>query len=142
VPRRGVAVRVEGAASLAKALRTAEPALIKELTRINRRVSKLVADDARTKAPRRSGALQKSIKAGATKVSGYVTAGDRGVPYAGPIHFGWAHRPQPGRRIYGGPIEPNPFLWDALDARRREVEQAYLRQVNELVLGVGRSGAR
>ena len=44
-----------------------------------------------------------------------MLAGRKAVPYAGPIHFGW-----PARNI-----EPQPFLYDALDDKADEVAHLY-----------------
>jgi hypothetical protein len=141
VARRGVAVEVTGAKELAKAFKGAEPGLIKELRLLHRRIAGIVADDARQRAPRRSGALAGSIRVGGSKVAAFVIVGDRQVPYSGPIHFGWNRHSVPARGIRGGPIAPNPFLWDALDARREEVAASYLRQVNALVTDMTHKGA-
>jgi hypothetical protein len=83
----------------------------------------MVAGTARTLVPVRSGRLAKSIRAGVTARTGVVRAGTKDVPYAGPIHFGWFVRKPPA---VGGPIQPQPFLYDALDARRDEVMERYV----------------
>lgn len=59
-------------------------------------------------APRRTGRLAGTIRAGATRRAAVVRAGTARVPYAGPIHWGW------GRRH----IRSNPFLTSA--AQRTE----------------------
>lgn len=43
-------------------------------------------------APRRSGALQRSIRASTSKNYAAVTAGSSKVPYAAPINYGWEKR--------------------------------------------------
>ena len=49
------------------------------------------------------------------------------MPYAGPMHFGWRARA----------IDPNPFLYDALDERRDEVVAAYEKQTADLLKKAG-----
>lgn len=66
--------------------------------------------------------LVSSLRGSATERAGYVRAGRASVPYAGVIHFGY-----PARNI-----EPNTFLYDALDARKSEVEQAYVMRMEAL----------
>jgi hypothetical protein len=124
---RGIEVR--GARELARALKAADPALLRELRAENKRLAGMVADTAESHVPVRSGALRASIRAGSTQRSGTVKAGSRAVPYAGPIHFGWFVRKDPAR---GGPIKPNPFLYRALDERRDEVFAAYTEAVKRI----------
>jgi hypothetical protein len=136
------AIRVEGATDLAKALRKAdERDLEKELRKVYRTTAQTVVGAARPQVPRRSGALAKTLKAGSSTKRGWVTAGSADVPYAGPVHFGWPTRPNQGRGWRGGPIQPNPFLYDALDQRRGEVEDQFYKGIQEVVDKVNRSGA-
>ncbi len=120
-------IQVTGAKELRVALKRMG-ADVKDLSVIHREAAEDVASAARQRAPVLSGALQGSIRAKGTKTRGTVTAGGRGLPYAGPIHFGWpAHS-----------IAPNPFIFDALDARKDEVVQRYERRIGDLVERVGR----
>jgi hypothetical protein len=121
------AVEVSGAKELRKALQRMN-ADLKDLTAIHKEAGELVAAEARTLVPVLSGALQKSIRSKATKSKARVTAGNRLVPYAGPIHFGW---PRHG-------IDPQPFLYDALDDRREEVIAKYEKGIEALVRRVDR----
>jgi hypothetical protein len=120
-------VQVTGAKELRKALKHMD-ADLKDLTKINKAAAEDVAREARSIVPRRSGRLQKAIKSSASRASGKVAAGSRLVPYAGPIHFGWRRRN----------IEPQPFIYDALDERRDEVVARYEKEVADLVERVGR----
>ena len=115
-------IQVEGAAELQRAMKRMG-ADLKDLTKVNRAASDIVAQDARVGAPRLTGALSRTIKPGARKTVGYVQAGSRLVPYAGPIHFGWPRRN----------IEPQLFLYDALESRRDQVVDVYEKRVSELV---------
>lgn len=103
-----------------------------DLKQIHEDVAKIVADRASQLAPYRNGELQRTIRAAGTKTGGRVRAGFARVPYAGPIHFGWSTRPDAVKRWRGGPIEPNPFLYDALDDRYNEVFDTYFTQIKNL----------
>jgi len=121
------AIQVTGAKELRSALKRMG-ADLSDLRAINLSAAKVVAADAKARAPRRSGALANSIRPLATRTTGSVAAGRTMVPYAGPIHFGW-----PARNI-----EPQPFLYEALDNRSGEVVQKYEDEVARLVTRVGR----
>lgn len=100
-----------------------------DLKRVNLDAARDVMVEAQRRAPRRSGRLAGSIRASGQLGAGVVRAGRKAVPYAAPVHFGWATRPRrpwgtPGR-VGGGPIAPNPFLYDAVDARRNSVLRRY-----------------
>lgn len=118
-------IQVKGAVELRRAMTMAE-GQTKDLTAVHKAVADIVARAARTRVPiGKTHKLQKSIKGRATKTSARVRAGgDReGVVYAGPIHFGWpAHN-----------IEPQPFLYDALDDRADDVIDLYNKRVEAIV---------
>lgn len=90
----------------------------------DQQVFKLMAEEvlfgARQRVPYVSGALQRSGRTSSTKRAGFVRFGSSAVPYAGPAHFG--HRPRP----QGGYMLPNPFLYDAADARADAVRIKFL----------------
>ena len=90
---------------------------------VNQEIADEVAGEARSRAPVLTGRLRGSVKGRGTKRRAYVQAGGRGIPYAGPIHFGWAKRN----------IEPQPFLYDALDDRIDDVVDRYGKQVEALI---------
>jgi HK97 gp10 family phage protein len=74
--------------------------------------ARVVAADAVRRAPRRTGRLAASVRAGTDRRGALVRAGnDSTVPYAGVIHYGW-----PARHI-----APQPFLDDAVRASAEEV---------------------
>jgi HK97 gp10 family phage protein len=89
----------------------------------------LVASEARSLAPVRTGALRSSIRVGATargKVT--VSAGNNrssrsAVPYANPIHWGWFKRN----------IKPQPFFITALGYTRDEIFRNYFSQMDKLI---------
>lgn len=119
---KGPRIEVDGAKELRTAMKRMS-ADLGDLTRLNKEVAGIVASDARGRAPNLTGALSRSVRPGSNKKAGYVTAGRKLVPYAGPIHFGWPRRN----------IEPNTFLYDAADARSGEVIGRYRDRIGDLV---------
>ena len=84
----------------------------------------LVANEARTLVPVRTGKLRDTIKVSKALNSVSIRAGNNGkVPYANPIHWGW----------YKRHIRPNPFFAKALGITRNEVFQAYYAQIDKLI---------
>lgn len=118
----GPRVEVEGAKELRRALKRMGHD-VKDLTAINRKAAQPVLEKAKDIVPVRSGRLKRSIRLSATQKRAAILAGKSTVPYAGPIHFGWRRRN----------IEPQPFLYDALDERRQEVIDVYESHVEALV---------
>ena len=121
-------IEVEGAREFRAAMKKMG-ADLKEFKKINKAAAEIVARRARQNAPRRSGKLAGTIRAGAAQTRGYVSAGRKSVPYAGPIHYGWPKRN----------IEANTFLLDAVDDTRTEVVDQYEKMVGDLVVRVGRT---
>ncbi len=119
----GRQVSVEGARELRKALKTVGDEAKAGLKDVNLEVAEIVARAAVTKVPARSGALRETVRAAGAQTRASVKAGFKKVPYAGVIHFGW-----PARGIL-----PRPFLYDALDARRDEVMDAYTDGMADLI---------
>lgn len=95
---------------------------LEDLKALNLDVATLVSDRAKDIVPRRTGNLADTIRPAGTKTAGRVRAGFKRVPYAGPVHFGW-----PARRI-----QPQPFLYDALDQRRSEVFNRYFEGIKKI----------
>ena len=95
---------------------------LEDLKTLNLDVATMVAERAKDIVPRRTGNLADTIRPAGTKTAGRVRAGFKRVPYAGVIHFGF-----PARRI-----QPQPFLYDALDQRRGEVFDAYFKGVKKI----------
>jgi hypothetical protein len=116
------AVQVIGLNRFVRQLKQLEPELLDELKGANKELAGRVESTARGLVPTRSGKLASSLRSSGTARSGIVRAGKARVPYAGPIHFGWASRN----------IRPDPFLWTALDRRRSEVESRYLAELERV----------
>jgi HK97 gp10 family phage protein len=117
------AVKIEGLREVNKALRDLSDDLKNSMKETHLAAAKTIVPEAMRLAPVRSGALARSLRATATRTGGRVRAGGSTVPYAGPIHFGW-----PARRI-----KPQPFVYEALDPRRDEVIDVYVKRLNELI---------
>lgn len=100
-----------------------------EIKKAGKESGELVASEARSLVPVRSGALRDSIRVSATARSKIeILAGNNrksrsGVPYANPIHWGWFRRN----------IKPQPFFVKALGYTRAEVYQNYLSQIANLI---------
>ena len=88
----------------------------------------IVADEARSLAPVRTGRLRDSIRVNRSLRKVVVSAGNNrssksAVPYANPIHWGWFKRN----------IKPQPFFVKALGITRDEVYRAYYDNMAKLV---------
>ena len=138
-------VRVIGHRQFVKKLRGLGDDAIADIKKAHADTAKMVEDAARPNIPtsaggrsdvsgtpywrggpsRAPGALQGTLRSTGTARGGFVRAGKKLVPYAGPVHFGWPNRPNPAKNWQGGPIRPNPFLYDALDSRREQVAEAF-----------------
>jgi HK97 gp10 family phage protein len=90
----------------------------------------LVANEARSLAPVRTGALRDSIRVGATArgkitvLAGNNRTSKSAVPYANPIHWGWFKRH----------IRPQPFFVTALGYTRSEIYENYFKQMEKLII--------
>ena len=115
-------VEVEGGPQIRRAFRKLGDRA-EDLTPIHSEIGELVEDRAVDLVPVVTGQLRDTITSKATKTRARIEAGARIPPYAGPIHFGWRARN----------IEPQPFLYDALDDRRRQVAETYADGVGKMV---------
>jgi len=117
------AIRIEGGRELRRALRTAAGDL-DDLKTAHKQVAAVVASAAQEDAPKRSGKLAGSIRPNSGQRYARVSVGNNrstaaGIPYAGPIHWGWPtgspKLPAKVRNIRGREwyIAPNPFVTDA-----------------------------
>jgi len=94
-----------------------------EFLETNKQVAEIVINESKKYVPFLTGALAAAIRNASTKKSAKVRAGNVGVQYAGPIHFGWPARS----------IKPNTFLYEAIDARKSEVANRYAELISDLV---------
>jgi len=94
-----------------------------EFLETNKKVAEIIINESKKYVPVLTGALAAAIRNASTKKSAKVRAGNVGVQYAGPIHFGWPARS----------IKPNTFLYEAIDARKSEVANRYADLVSDLI---------
>lgn len=122
------ATKITGADEVRRQIRKMQDAVSKtaaksELKTIHGDAASIVKQDALGRVPVKSGRLRESIRSSGTQKAGVVRAGFARVPYAGPIHFGWRKRN----------ISPQPFLYDAKDARRDEVVRSVEQGIDALI---------
>jgi hypothetical protein len=121
------AVKIEGLSKVQRDLRKLSTDALDlnktEFLETNKRVAEIIIGESKKYVPVLTGALAANIRNASTKKAAKVRAGSVGVPYAGPIHFGWPSRS----------IKPNPFFYDAIDSRREEVFDRYGQLVEDLI---------
>lgn len=143
-------VRVVGLREFQKQLAALGVDAQDELKEIHARTAKMVEDAARPMVPVHGGVsviskrpywrqpahspgqLRSTLRSTGQRRGGFVRAGKKLVPYAGPVHFGWPSRPDAAKGWQGGPIAPNPFMYNALDQRREQVAEAFARYIDDL----------
>jgi hypothetical protein len=99
-----------------------------EIKKAGQESGEIVASEARTLVPVRTGRLRDSIRVGRQLRKVVVSAGNNrksktAVPYANPIHWGWFKRN----------IKPQPFFVKALGITRGEVYRNYYNQIDKLI---------
>lgn len=122
----GPEIGIVGLRAFIKSLETAGVE-VQDLKAAANRAGNIVVNEAKSQAPVVSGRLAASIRQSKQKSGVVIRVGSAGVPYAGVIHFGWPHRN----------IRKNPFLYNASDAKRDEVIEAYTEELNRLVDKLG-----
>lgn len=129
-----VAIRVEGANELARALRVAKDrGLTAALVTANENAAEVVVDAALPAVPFRTGRLRSSVRPTATARVGRAVAG---VPYAAAVHWGRARGnvgSPPGNRRGRNPIRANPFLWDAAQRSVPRIEPEYRDEIMRII---------
>lgn len=122
-------VEIEGAKEFRRAAKKAGLDL-RDLRDVHKAVAGIVVSRAKSWAPRRSGSLAGTIRAGATQRAAIVRAGNNrtsktGVPYANPIHWGWKAKG----------IKANPFLsYSAQNTESQWIKQ-YDQKIEKLLDG-------
>ena len=125
-------IQLEGYRQLRRDMKRLGDEAVAGLKQVNKDAADLVADTARPDIPVRSGRLKGTLRTTGTVRGGVVRLGRKAVPYAGPVHFGWPNRPNPAKGQRGGPIRPNPFLYEATDKRIPEVLALYSKYLEGL----------
>lgn len=87
----GLQIRLDGGRELRAGLAGIEDG-INDLKAAHKEAAAIAAHASAALAPSRSGQLRRSIRAAGTARAGIIRAGTKRVPYAGPIHWGWAKR--------------------------------------------------
>jgi hypothetical protein len=115
-----IGIKVEGLNELARTLRRMDSELPKALARIHKHIAEGLVPAARSHVRGRTGRLAASIKPFGTARSASLKAGGtQAVPYAQPIHWGWAKRG----------IVGNPFLSDVVEAAEPGLESVYTSEI-------------
>jgi hypothetical protein len=130
-------VQVKGLADLRRAVKAVDAAGLTSIRVILKDASEIVASDARTIAPRRSGRLAESIRPG--------TSGNRAVvrdrlPYANLIHWGGStgkgHRP--GAAWSGSVlVKPSLFISRAIDRNEDVIARHLATEFDSLITRSG-----
>lgn len=100
----GLSYRWQGIDTL-RATMTAAARSLDDLSDAGRNTAGIVGSVASSRAPKRTGRLAGSRREVTDALTTAVTFGSEAVPYAPPIHWGWAARG----------IRPQPFAWDAVN---------------------------
>lgn len=125
-------VRVHGAKELRRKLKGIQGDL-NDLKAIHREAADTIAEEARRRAPVKSGRLQAGIKTGVTQTKATVRAGSTGKskPYAARQH--WVQqRGKPGFE----------YIYQAVGKLGRQVVDLYHDRVDDLIDRLNRSGTR
>jgi hypothetical protein len=119
-------IRVRGLNEAVRALKViGVPA--KEISQAGYEAGQVVADEARTLVPVKTGALKGTIRVAKQQRAVVVRAGSARVPYANPIHWGWFRRG----------ILPNPFFSKALKLNIEEIYTRYFENLGDLIVKYG-----
>ena len=122
-------MRVGGIGSLAMSLRKiGDVELSKEMTAVSKEAAEKIVPHAKQMVPVNTGALSRSIKAGATRRYGKVIAGTASrVPYAYAVHR--------GRKLASGKIsKATPYLSQAVKKAYPEIVKDYVKAMNKIAL--------
>lgn len=116
-----IGVRLEGLRELQAALRRADRELPKLVRRTLRSAARIVADDAKVRAPKRSHRLERSIRPFARGNVAGVRVSARKVSRKYPQGYNYPPRIEFGGRTGGEAAGPRAFLHPAFLAKRGEV---------------------
>lgn len=135
-------VKIEGLALLQKQLKALE-ADKADIIEANVQAAETLIKTAKGLVPVQTGALVGSLKASKSQKYAQAVAGSNRVPYANPVHWGWAmvgasHRGTLKPGTYRN-ILPQPFFAKALGYTKDEIianyEDAMQRLINKYGLG-------
>lgn len=133
-------VGVEELAALRRALRTIEPATVKTLQKGLKQAAEIVAAEARSRIPVRSGRAQKSVRAGASGTNAYIAGGKSTVLYYGWLDFG-SRTPRTGSsgpwKGSGAGPTGGRFIYPAIRDKFDEFRQAAVNAVDDATRKAG-----
>lgn len=109
-------IRVDGLTELRRRAKQTSKDAHKQVQQVTKRAAEIVAADARTLAPRRSGRLAASLKAGTSGSKGIVRSR---LPYAKVHEWGGTIRPR-GTEIK---IKKSEYIGKALDRKQAAVQR-------------------
>jgi len=115
-----VEITVKGEARLAASLRRAGSDL-NDLDAVNSKVGSAVAQAARARAPKLTGALARSTTG--TAAAGNTVRLQATVIYAGVIHNGWPRHH----------ISPQPYLRETVDAEQARIVSQYAAEADKIM---------
>jgi len=107
-----VSVEIDGVKAVVRQIRKIEDGAA-DMKSVHKKAASAV--EVAVKAPVVSGRLAGDIRSTGTAGAGVIRAGRKSVPYAGPIHWGWAKRG----------IKANPFLVTAAELKTPKVVDIY-----------------
>lgn len=126
-------VQVEGLNRFARAMRKVDASFPARLRAGFNESARIVAEEARTSVPKKSGTLAGTIRASSTTRHARVSMGGARAPYAGFIEFGGhVGRNKSVHREY---IAGGRYLFPAFKNKRTEVEVAMSAMVRRLIEG-------
>lgn len=115
-------VKVEGLGQLVRTL-TAAGKGVEDLKEANQAASRIVLEEARRRVPRRTGRLEATGRVNKAAKKANVLFGNKRVPYAAVIEYGW-----PARNI-----GPHPYVSPAAEATRDQWLPEYEKNVQTLL---------
>jgi carbon monoxide dehydrogenase subunit G len=115
-------IRVSGLNQAIRALKdVGVPA--SEIAAAGKDAAEIVAGEARTLVPVKTGKLKGSIRTATQQRKAIVRAGGARVPYANPIHWGWFRRG----------IKPNQFFSRAINPNIDKIYKQYFDNLQRLI---------
>lgn len=130
-------VRIEGLRELRRTIRQIGDTELKDgMKNAHKRAADLVAKDAASRAPVKTGALKESIKSLGSQREAKVKGGKKKVPYFGFIDFGGTIK-QTNRTISRPYMREGRMLYPALAAKRRQIAEEYSKEVETIFRSFG-----
>jgi hypothetical protein len=127
---------IEGVGNLRRRLKALDEQLPREVSALNKASAQAAlpfvlaltpVKEATAHGGGKPGALLSSIRVGGASTGGYIQAGSKAVPYAGPIEFGWPRHN----------IEGVHFLTGGVEAARPAITERWIFGLNRLIESAG-----